>query len=234
MSAKSSRDGALHSFLYRALLEKIISGEFAPGQRLVEEDLARSYGVSRTPIREVLLALVKDGCVERARNCGARVIAFTAEDVEELFDLRTALEVHCVVTAVTTIKVSELLDVQHRLEAAESKFGSELLEAHARIDLKLHHLIVENSGNRRLVAQMRNLSLLIESLQLSSFNNDVQARKTGEQHLAIIQALLRRDVGLTQRLLADHIDNGKRNVLQMFITSTYQQEVAAGLQAGGA
>jgi DNA-binding GntR family transcriptional regulator len=227
MNAKPSHDEALHSFLYRALLEKIISGEFAPGQRLVEEDLARTYGVSRTPIREVLLSLVKDGCVERARNCGARVVAFKAEDVEELFDLRTALEVHCIATVVRTVKVSELFELQHSLEAVESKSGSGLLEEHARIDLKLHHLIVENSGNRRLIAQMRNLSLLLESLQLTSFSNDEQARTTGEQHLAIVRALLQRDVALARRLLTEHIEYGKRNVLQMFIKSANRQQLAA-------
>lgn len=226
MRAKASRDEALHSFLYRALLEKIISGEFAPGQRLVEEELAQAYGVSRTPIREVLLAFEKDGLVERVRNCGAKVVAFTAEDVEELFDIRKALEIHCVPTVVRTVKVSELLDLEHRLEAVASKSGSGLLEEHEMIDLKLHHLIVENSGNRRLIAQMRNLSLLIESLQLTSFSDDDQARKTGEQHLAIVHALLCRDVDLAQRLLAEHIEYGKRNVLQMFIQSTYQQELA--------
>ncbi len=227
MSAKPSRDEAQHLFLYRALLEKIISGEYAPGQRLIEEDLARKYGVSRTPIREVLLALVKDGCVERARNCGARVVAFTAQDVEELFDLRTALEIHCISAVVRTVKVSELLELQQRLEAVEGESGAPLMEGHASIDLKFHHLIVENSGNRRLIAQMRNLSLLIESLQLTSFGTDEQARKTGEQHLAIVRALLDRDVELAKRLLAEHIEYGKRNVLQMFIKSSYEHELVA-------
>jgi DNA-binding GntR family transcriptional regulator len=155
-------------------------------------------------------------------------VAFTAEDVEELFDLRTALEVHCISNVVRTVKVSELLALQHSLEAVEGKSGSSLQEEHASIDLKLHHLIVENSGNRRLIAQMRNLSLLIESLQLTSFDNtDDQARTTGEQHLAIVRALLKRDVGLAQRLLTEHIEYGKRNVLQMFIKSTYQQQLVA-------
>lgn len=228
MNARSSHDEALHSFLYRALLARIISGELAPGRRLVEEELARTYGVSRTPIREVLMSLVKDGCVERARNCGARVVAFTAEDVEELFDLRTALEVHCVSTAASTIRVSELIEIQHRLEDVLGRSGSGLAEEHAKIDLKLHHLIVENSGNRRLIALIRNLSLLIESLQISSFSDDVQVRKTGEQHLAIVQALLKRDVVLTRRLLTEHIEYGKRNVLRMFIKSASQHEMMSG------
>jgi DNA-binding GntR family transcriptional regulator len=226
MNAKSIPDKELQSFLYRALLGRIIRGEFAPGQRLVEEELARTYGVSRTPIREVLLAFAQDGLVDRVRNCGARIVAFTAEDVEELYDIRKALEIHCIPTVVRTIKVNELLELQHRLEAADGKSGSGLLEEHEIIDLKLHHLIVENSGNRRLIAQMRKLSLLIESLQLTSFIDDDQARTTGEQHLAIVRALLCRDVDLAQRLLAEHIEYGKCNVLQMFIKSAYQQEFA--------
>ncbi len=74
---------------------------------------------------------------------------------------------------------------------------------------------------------MRNLSLLIESLQLTSFSNDEQARTTGEQHLGIVRALLKRDVARAQRLLAEHIEYGKRNVLQMFIKATYNRELVA-------
>jgi DNA-binding GntR family transcriptional regulator len=126
MSAKPSHDGALHFFQYRALLASIINGEFAPpGQRLVEEELAHAYGVSRSPIRERLHSLLKDGCMERVRNCGARVVAFTAEDVEELFDLRTALEVHYSSSVVRTVKVGELLALQHSLEAVKSYLAAE-------------------------------------------------------------------------------------------------------------
>lgn len=217
MKHTSARNQELHSFLYRAVLDRIISGEFGPGQRLVEEDLARTYRVSRTPIREVLLAFQKDGLVERVRNCGARVVSFTADDVEELFDIRKALEIHCVPNVVRAIELNELVELERRLEALSATPGPRWRDEHASIDLKLHHLIVANSGNRRLIAYMKKLSLLRESLQFASFSADLHVRETGEQHLAIIQALLRRDVELAQRLLAEHIESGKRNALELFL-----------------
>ena len=212
----------LHSFLYGALLEKIISGDLGPGRRLVEEELARTFGVSRTPIREVLLAFEKDGLVARVRNRGAKVVSFTADDVEELFDIRKALEIHCVPNVVRTIKLNELLELERRLEALADGSSAKWRDEHARIDLKLHHLIVENSGNRRLIAEMKRLSMLLESLQIASFRSDIRVRNTGAQHLAIIRALLRRDIDLAQRLLAEHIENGKRNAIDLFIGSRPQ------------
>src|ERR1035441_4856527 len=199
-----SGDQELRGFLYRNLMEKIISSEFEPGERLVEEDLARTYKVSRTPIREVLVALHKDWLVKRVSNKGAKVVSFTADDVEELFDIRKTLEVDCVRKAIRITKVSELLELEHHLVSLEGGSGPSWRSAHADIDLNLHRLIVVNSGNRRLIAYMNHLSMLIQSLQLASFGSEDHVRKTGEQHLAVIRALLRPDVELAQRLIAEN------------------------------
>ncbi len=216
----------VHSTLYRHLLQQIISGVLAPGQRLVEEDLARAYHVSRTPIREVLLAFQKDGLVQRERNRGARVVSFTADDVEELFDLRKALEVHSVRKAVRTTKLNELLALEQRILALEGGAGKAWSEQQAAIDFALHHLIVANSGNRRLIACMKNLSLLVESLQLASFGNEEHVREAGMQHLAVVRALLASDAELAQKLLGDHIESGKRNAIELFLQARLETAVA--------
>ncbi len=223
-------DEAAYSELYRAILQKIISGEYAPGQRLVEEDLARSYGVSRTPIREILFAFEKDGLVERIRNRGAKVVSFTAGDVEELFDIRKALEVHCVPNAIRTVKLSQWLELEHRLAAVTDPSSPQWRETHAKVDLELHHLIVRNSGNRRLIAYVNQLALLIESLQLASFWNEEHVQETGVQHLAIIRALIEQEAERAQRLLAEHIEYGKRNAIELFLRNV-KEEAAAPVPA---
>src|ERR1035441_225355 len=224
---RQHKDRELHGFLYRDLMEKIISGEFAPGQRLVEEDLARTYKVSRTPIREVLLAFQKDGLVERAGNKGAKVASFTADDVGELFDIRKTLEVGCVRTAIRIIKMSELVELEHHLVSLEGGSGPGWMRAHADIDLKLHHLIVVNSGNRRLIANMKHLSALTGVLQLASYPED-HVRKIGEQHLAIIRALARSGVELAQHLIAEHIEYGKRNAIELCVRRELPQGAYVG------
>ena len=206
-----------HPELYRSILNRILTGELAPGQRLVEEELARTHAVSRTPVREILFALQKDGLVERVKNKGARVVAFTADDVEELFDIRKALEVSCIPNAVITVKLKDLLELDRRLKALASLKGAQLRKEQCDIDLQLHKLIVHNAGNRRLISLMGSLSTLVNALQLASYRLVERADQSVAEHHAIVRAMLQRDAELTQKLLAAHIDNGKRNALEFLL-----------------
>src|ERR687884_94343 len=72
--------------------EAIVDGRLAPGARLKEEELARELGISRTPIREALLILQAEGLVDAAPNRGATVRAHTAQDLDDLYQLRALLE----------------------------------------------------------------------------------------------------------------------------------------------
>lgn len=207
----------MDSSIYTAIVERIIRGEFAAGQRLVEEELAQVYNVSRTPIREVLFALQKDGLVERVRNQGARVVSFTPDDVEEVFDVRNALECFCVPSLIRTIKLNELLDLERRLETLNGGAGQKWRDKQAEIDIQLHRLIVNGSRNRRLIGYMERISLLLHALQLAAYHNEEYVRQSGAEHLAIVGALLRRDVDLAKQLLAEHIEHGKRHTLDLFL-----------------
>ena len=209
--------------LYREIFTKIVNGEFLPGKHLVEEELARLYEVSRTPVREVLIALQRNGIVERVRNCGARVAVFTADDVEEIYDIRKALECLAVPNAVRILKLNELVELEHRLELLNKRSGAKTNAQQAEIDLRLHWLITINSGNRRLIAYLNDVSPLIHSLRLMAYQNDQRARQSGEEHLAIVHALLRRDVALAQRLLAEHIETGKRESLEDLLQNVLAQ-----------
>lgn len=204
------------SELYAAILDRIISGEFPPGHRLVEERLAEQFSVSRTPVREVLFALQKDGLVERSPHRSARVVSFSADDVEELYNLRKLLECHSVANAIRTLKLNQLMDLERRLDDLirdDGRGGPAWNQKQAEIDLELHRLLVSHSANRRLMAYLDNISILIHSLRLIGRRDDRQARQADEEHLGIVRALLRRDEELATRLLAEHIDNSKNHML---------------------
>ena len=192
-------------------------GEFAPGSRLVEEELARVYNVSRTPIREVLFALERDGLVERTRNRGARVASFTADDVEEIYEIRKALECAAIAHANGNVKLADLLELAERLERLKAETGPKWKEEHAAIDVALHRLIVASSRNRRMITYLENISVLIHSLRLLGYRDEAHARRAGMEHLKIVQALVRRDVPEAQRLLSEHLEQSKRNALEIFL-----------------
>ena len=206
----------IRSHLYAEILGKIISGEYPPASRLVEEDLASAHDVSRTPIREVLFALERDGLVRRVKNQGARVVAFTADDVEEIYEIRKALESLAVRRAVPNLKLNDLLEFERELEKLNSHKGPKWNDQQAEVDFRLHRLIVRHSGNRRLISYLENISLLIHSLRLVGYREDRHARRAGEEHLGIVKALKARDERLAEELLASHIDTSKRNAIELF------------------
>jgi len=218
-TAATSAD--VQSRLYGAIVEQIISGELAAGERLVEENLAATYNVSRTPVREVLFALEKDGLIERVRNQGARVTAFTPGDVEEVFDIRKALECFSVANAVRTVKLSDWMELERRLaEALSSKKRATLESEFADIDITLHRMIVRGSGNRRLVSYVEHVSLLLRSLQMAGYRKSAHVQESAQEHLAVLRALVRRDAMAAQDLLAQHIEQGKRHALELFFDRT--------------
>src|SRR5690349_938938 len=114
MKDKKKGTAFCNSELYSDILAKIMTGELQAGQRLIEEEVARTYGVSRTPVREVFFALAKDGLVERVQNRGARVVSFTPDDVEEIFDIRMALECLSIRNAVRNLPLSTLSETEHQ------------------------------------------------------------------------------------------------------------------------
>jgi DNA-binding GntR family transcriptional regulator len=82
------------STVYEQIRTAILSGELSNSERLVEEDLAVSLGISRTPVREALRRLAAEGLVDVSPNRGARVAEWDADDLREIFDLRSILESH--------------------------------------------------------------------------------------------------------------------------------------------
>jgi DNA-binding GntR family transcriptional regulator len=204
--------------LYRAILRKIVTGEYAPGQRLIEENLANDHKVSRTPVREVLAALEADGLIQRERHRGAQVMAFTADDIEEIYEIRKALECHSAthVIVARTVSLSELHDLERKMLGLLKGSGQQWREQAAEADIQLHLRIVQGSNNRRLSAYMQRVSLLREALQLVGYGEEEHVRQSADQHAKIIRGLLDRDVDRTRRLLEEHLEYGKRVALELF------------------
>ncbi len=213
--------------LYGSILEKIVTGQYPPGYHLAEKDLALTHHVSRTPVREVLLLLQRDGLIERNRNRGAVVASFGPDDVEQIYEIRSALECLAVRKAGQRLGLDDLLEIERRLLIANQRASDGWKQEQADIDLLLHRLIISHSGNRRLAGYLENVSLLIHSLRLIGYHNEEYAFVAGKEHLAIVQALLRRDAALAERLLAAHIDSSMRHVLESFFSSRNKLEVPA-------
>ncbi|MCT9930980.1 GntR family transcriptional regulator [Planotetraspora sp. A-T 1434] len=133
------------------LREEILSGALQPGERLVEEQLTRRFGISRAPLREALRLLDEQGLVEHLPRRGARVAQLSERDVDELFALRDVLERYAVGEALPVADPSRLADLETALAAmaaaAEAGDLREENDAHCRF----HLAMVGLAGSRQLL-----------------------------------------------------------------------------------
>lgn len=210
------RDNEDISVVYTEIVRKIASGELAPGQRLVEIDLAHLLETSRTPVREALFKLEKDGLVQRTHNQGARVAAFTPDDIEQIYEIRSALECLAIRKGTKNVPLNRLFEFDRQLEQWRNRSGPERSQALYEIDLELHEFIVKHSSNPRLISHLDKLSLLINSVRLLTHGSEQHFKAGIEEHLGIIRALIRRDGETAERLMAEHIEGAKHRALEFF------------------
>jgi DNA-binding GntR family transcriptional regulator len=212
-------------WVVKSILRSIFMGEFRGGDRLVEEELAVSIGVSRTPIREALGELAGIRMVEVKPNHGAVVLPFGPRQIRELYHIRRVLESEAARLAVPHVDADALeqLRVEHE----------ELLHADPRpldwsarilvLDQRLHELIARSSGMPRLSEEIDRYRALIESIR-EAVGNIAHAQDVAlVEHLKIIDALRSRDADGAAEAMARHITRGTEAAVTALFSSSRER-----------
>lgn len=142
---------------YQAVTEMVIAGNTPDGGWLREQSLAEAIGVSRTPIRQALNRLAAEGVVVLEPNRGARLITFSQEDVDSLYDLRARIEplaAGLAVPRLTADDIEQLADLAARMEGL---LDAPTLDSHemSRLNNEFHEIFLSNAGNRHLTLAMQ-------------------------------------------------------------------------------
>ncbi len=202
--------------VYEDIRQQIVEEKLRPGQWLVERDLCKTYGMSRTPIREVLWKLTVDGLLEQEPNKGIMVRKLSLEDIFEIFQGREAIE--GMATRLACIKGGEAFRDGLRI------LREQLLEVNAEreawqamlLGRKLHDTIKETARNN-IMAEMhqklQNLTILTINLCKKSPTIETVSK---EAHIAIIDALLEQDEEKCERLMREHLRDTCRQVVEQF------------------
>ena len=196
----------------------ILTGEYGPEERLVEEQLAERLGVSRTPIRQALTMLEAEGLVELAPNRGATVCSFSVEDVWDIYDLRAVLEGHAARRAAGRIRGEELVrlrDLAQEMEGLPGRFEDHEEEIRALVALnqEFHGVIVEASRNRRL-KRLINRTVEIPLMFKAFFWYTPHERIiSNHYHRQILHALGDRDADRAEIVMREHVYEGRDFVL---------------------
>jgi len=188
------------------LRAEILDGTSAPGALLAESAVAKRLGVSRVPVREALFALEREGLVEFSPTGRAFVKALTPQDFEELYVLRLALEPLASRLAAPALK-ADFSKFEKNLAATRR---ARSVQEVTRLDLEFHQLILEASGNARLLKLWRSLRGELE-LWLGRLHRSHQLqtketlKETVDAHQSIVEAFRSQAPAVCERLMREHI-----------------------------
>ena len=201
------------------LITAIVKGDIPSGSKISEPDLARTYQVSRGPLREAIRRLEGLHLVVRTPHVGARVVTLHSAQLVEIYQVREALEGMAARLACRNMsseeigELHELLD-QHERSIAESD-GREYFQQGG--DFDFHYRIIQGSGNQRLVELLcSELYHLIRMYRFRSSQVHSRPQTALNEHRQLCTAIERRDEELSELLMRRHISTAQQHIEQQF------------------
>lgn len=198
----------------------ILVGRLSPGERLGEEALAESLGVSRGPVREAFRQLEREGLIVQHRNGRAYVARLSREDLEEIYPLRTALEMLAVQLAVRNATPEVLNELQQILDTVSSSPEIMLTEQEAaEFDINFHDTLCRAAGNKRLYACWSDLRPQIHVFLLSRNVADGDFREYAvKSHRTILEAIRNKEEQRALALMQAHLQGSYQRLVRTYDT----------------
>jgi DNA-binding GntR family transcriptional regulator len=198
------------------LRDWIVSGRLKPGDRLRIQELARKLKVSDTTIREALSRLRQTGLVQSVSWAGTRVMEFTRTDIEEVFDLRRALEPFSVRCGGLNIPEKELLLLKDQIRSAENALEHGESGRAIAVSNELHALILRYTGNSRIVSLLANTYDQIYMFAGLGGQSAEDPRASLRMHHDMVDMLLAKNVDGAARLIETHLEGAKQYALRCY------------------
>jgi DNA-binding GntR family transcriptional regulator len=204
---KAIRKKTLHEEIADRLREMIMTGELKEGDKIRENELCSSMGISKTPLREALRVLSAEGLIKLVPNRGSYVSKPTFESIKEMFDVMSVLEGVCARTAAEKMsdKQFEFLVKLHR--KLEEKFEQRNQEAYIRYNNRYHSFVQELAGNRALNQIVNGLRQRILLYRFQSLNLEGRFEDSIREHRELLEAFRERDTEKAETLMKNHLKN---------------------------
>lgn len=202
--------------IYSILKEKIVTLSLEPGARLNLHGLAQEFEVSETPVRDALMRLSKDGLVRVVPAAGYYVIKLSVKDVIEIYDLRKLLEDYAIENSIARTDRKKLREIRQKMQKQQNEPPS--------LDQQLHLEIVKSSDNKRLQVLYTQIYDFVKICRFTHRRISGSTTQTTREHVALIDAILRRDVKKASQILKVHIDNARDAIIGALEKDTNTRE----------
>ena len=195
----------LHEEIANNLRELIMSGELQEGDKIKEDELCSSMGISKTPLREALRVLSVEGLIQLVPNRGSFVSTPTFEEIREMFDVMSVLEGICARAAAEKMSAKDLATLEKLHTKLEKNFKRRAQREYIRINNQFHAFVQELAGNRTLNQIVNGLRQKILLYRYQSLNLPERFEQSIQEHRDLIEAFRKKDSKKAETLMRRHL-----------------------------
>jgi DNA-binding GntR family transcriptional regulator len=205
---------SLAKMAYEAIRQSILSGQWKIGELYNEKAIAADLGISRTPVREALLELASQDLIIFLPRRGLMVNRFTRHDVDEIFELRKAIELAAVEKITVAAPPFDLFEIEEALLSQRKAVRQKDYLAFMEADRLFHTSFSELTNNRRLIAILDNIRDMIHVMGAKALALEGRAVEVIKEHQTIFEAVKKGNIEEARRAMAYHLDQSKEAVVE--------------------
>jgi DNA-binding GntR family transcriptional regulator len=198
--------------VYEHVRASILDGELQPGDRLVEAEIGRSIGTSRTPVREALHALERENLVSVIPRIGYVVNEMSEKELDDLSEIRLVLETLALRWAMQADARSLARSLRLNIEQAEELIEKGELKSFVDLDLRFHETISKFADSERLQELTLNIRQYMLRYQKRSLYENINISRALAAHREILRAVENDDRDGAQAALSDHIKQARKDI----------------------
>lgn len=203
------RSQSLPMLLEREIERVIFGGEYGPGDRINEKELALRFGISRGPVREALRSLEASGLVEQIPNRGVFVRRLTSLQADDIYEVRAALFSLAGRLLATRVTDEEVVRLRAFVRSMEEAITRDDFDSYARENFAFHEFIVERAGNGVLAAQYLSLVKQLRLYRARSLMFGNAMRASNDEHREMVEAVAARDPDRADVAHRRHVESAK-------------------------
>lgn len=199
----------IRDIAYEQLKHAIITGQIPAGSRIVETAYADRLHISRTPLREALQKLERDGLVEYVLHRGVMVRAFTISDVEEIFAIRNAMMMLLLPSVVENAKEEDIDKLYHIVEEIDRALEAGNMERTAELNRAFHKGLEQLSDKRRIMRVIESQEEYIMKFSAVSISSIERRQVVNQEHYQMVEMLRNKDLDGLLQLHRHHLEESK-------------------------
>lgn len=203
---------SLRGRVFQKLRDDILDGNYNEHEELREITIGEELGVSRTPVREAFRQLELEGLIQIIPNKGAYVTGITADDVRDIYMIRSKLEGLCARWAVENISQEQIEELEENVYLSEFHADKGHFEQMAELDNRFHEILYEACCSKTLKHQLTNLHQYVMRVRRKTLSTQIRSSASNHEHKLIMEAIEEKNADKAEALANQHIINAFKNI----------------------